>query len=62
MGLKLKKIFEIVEEQGGTSKRLQFAEIVKMTKSKALETEDTPEYINYFKNVAEKLLDQKINI
>jgi hypothetical protein len=61
MGLKLEKIFNIIEEKAGNNGRLKLAQLTKMTKTQAKDTPDTPELIANFKLIASEILGRNID-
>jgi len=61
MGVKLEKIFTIVEEKAGNNGRLKLAQLTKMTKVQAHDAPDSPELISSFKRFATEILGRNID-
>ena len=60
MGVKLEKIFTVVEDKCGNNGRLKLAQLTHMTKSHAIESPDTPELIANFKQIASEILGRNV--
>ncbi len=61
MAAKLEKIYNIIEEKLGNNGRLQLAQLSKISKTQALEMEDSPEMVMTLKRIASELLGKNID-
>lgn len=61
MGERLVQIYDIVTEHAGYDGRLRLAVQTGITRSKAMEIEDTPERIDHFKKEAGEILKRSID-
>lgn len=61
MGERLVQIYDIVTEHCGYDGRMRLAVQTGITRSKALEIDDTPERIDHFKKEASEILKRNID-
>ncbi len=61
MAAKLEKIYNIIEEKLGNNGRLKLAQLSKISKTQALEMEDSPEMVMTLKRIASELLGKNID-
>lgn len=61
MGATLEKIYKVVTDKAGFEGRLKLAEKTGISRTKAVEMEDTAEIIAKFKETADQILGQDID-
>ena len=61
MGATLEKIYQVVTDKAGFEGRLKLAEKTGISRTKAVEIEDTAEIVSKFKETADQILGQDID-